>query len=135
MRIFFYGLFMDCTLLQEMGFHPTTVGPAQLAGFRLAIGDRATLIPAAGSTCYGILIDLPDDEAAALYSGPGVADYRPETVQAILLQDRSMWDSVCYNLPVPASGTARNDEYAEALARLAEKLEFPTDYVREIRNC
>ncbi len=33
-KIFFYGLFMDRTLLEEKGLHPELIGPAVLPGYR-----------------------------------------------------------------------------------------------------
>jgi hypothetical protein len=51
-KIFFYGLFMDRTLLVEKGFHPETIGLAVLSDYRIHIGERATLLPSASSRAY-----------------------------------------------------------------------------------
>jgi hypothetical protein len=61
-RVFFYGLYMDAGLLESMGFRPRTVGPARLAGYRLRLGGRATIVPAAGASAFGFLHDLPREE-------------------------------------------------------------------------
>lgn len=131
-RIFFYGLFMDPELLRVQGLHPALAGPAELPGFRIHIGDRASLIPSAGATSYGMLIDLGDDEAAALYSAPDVSDYVPERVDAILLEDRGVHPAWCYNLPADALGAGANPEYAERLSALVVELGFPAAYASEI---
>ena len=131
-RIFFYGLFMEAALLEEMGLHPEVLGPALLRNYRISIGRKATLTPVPGSSCYGVLIDLPDEEAVALYASPGVADYRPEPVTAVLLQDHSLQHSLCYNLPEETPRGERNPEYSKKLAALAKELGFPSTYAQQI---
>lgn len=131
-RIFFYGLFMDVELLREMGFHPVPIGPAELGGYALHIGDKATLLPRRGAKSYGIVMDLSDEEATALYASPGVSDYRPEEVAVTLLADGSVRPALCYNLPEIDLAAAPNVEYAEKLSALVRALGFPSRYAREI---
>ena len=131
-RIFFYGLFMDSSLLAAKGLHPTRIGPAELPGYQIHIGDRAILIPNPKSISYGMLIDLPEEEAATLYSAPDVSDYRPDRVDAILLKDRTLQTSLCYNLPASKVGVGMNSEYAEQLSALVLELGFPSAYAGEI---
>jgi hypothetical protein len=69
-KIFFYGLFMDRSLLTEKGLHPEIVGPAVLPDYRIHIGERATLVRSASSRAYGIVMELTDREVCALYSEP-----------------------------------------------------------------
>ena len=133
-RIFFYGLFMDANLLEDMGLHPKVIGPAELRDFQIRIRNRATLIPNPGSTSYGIVIELSDKEAVALYSKPDVSDYRPESVNAILINDQSIQRSICYNLPVDVLGSGSNAEYAETLSALVLELGFSSEYANEITN-
>jgi len=133
-RIFFYGLFMDTGLLREKGLHPTLVGPAELTGYRIHIGGRACLIPDPQSTSYGMLIDLPDNEALTLYSAPDVSDYRADSVEPILLKDRSIETALCYNLPADKRGAGRNAEYAEQLSTLVLELGFSPDYASQITS-
>lgn len=130
--IFFYGLFMDPSLLAAKGLHPTLVGPAELPGYQIYIGNRASLIASRNSTSYGMLIGLPDKEVATLYSAPDVSDYRPDHVNAILLKDRTIQTSLCYNLPAGKLGVGMNAEYAEQLSALVLELGFPSAYAREI---
>ncbi len=130
--IFFYGLFMDASLLREKGLHPTVLGPAELPGFQIRIGNRASLIPSPQSTSYGMLIDLPDEEATTLYSAPDVSDYRPEHVSVILLKHRTIQTSLCYNLPAGKLEVGMIAEYAEQLSALVLQLGFPSAYASEI---
>ncbi len=131
-RIFFYGLFMDPSLLRGKGLHPTLVGPAELPGYRLHIGNRASLVPSPDATVYGMLIELPDEEATALYSAPDVRDYAPDQVNAVLLSDRSVQPSLCYNLPADKLGDGTNAAYAEQLSALVLELGFPPAYANAI---
>jgi hypothetical protein len=131
-RVFFYGLFMDTSLLREKGFLPTLIGPAELPGYRICIGNRASLIPNPRSTSYGMLIDLSEEELTSLYSAPDVRDYCPEKVNAILLNDRTNRTALCYNLLPGKLGAGTNSEYGKQLSALVLKLGFPPAYAREI---
>lgn len=131
-RIFFYGLFMEPRLLRELGLHPALVGPAQLPGYQLRIGNRASLIPSPQSSVYGMLMELSDEEAMALYSAPDVSDYRPEEVHAVLLEGRTLLAARCYNLPADKLGEGKDAEYAEQLSALVLRLGFPAAYARQV---
>lgn len=123
---------MDANLLEDMGLHPKVIGPAELRDFQIRIGNRATLIPNRGSTSYGVVMELSDKETVTLYSKPDVSDYRPETVNAILINDGSIQRSLCYNLRQDVLGSGTNAEYAEKLSALALKLGFSSEYASEI---
>jgi len=131
-RIFFYGLFMDPTLLAGKGLHPETIGPAVLPGYRLHIGERATLVPSASGRAYGIVMELPEREAHVLYSEPSVRAYRRELVQVSLLASDEVVEAYCYNLPREVGLSGTNPAYAKELSRLAEALQFDSTYVQEI---
>ena len=131
-RVFFYGLFMDVDLLAQQAFETRTIGTAKLPGFELRIGDRATLLPCKDAVSYGVLVDMPDDDLRRLYSGPGVAGYRAETVKARLLADASEHVAQCYNLPADRLEDAVNVAYARRLARLVKRLDFPAGYAAQI---
>jgi len=90
---------MDRALLVEQGFHPEAIGPAVLSGYRIHIGERATLLPSASSRAFGILMELSEEEAHALYSQPTVRAYTPESVQVMLLATHEVVEADCYNLP------------------------------------
>ncbi len=83
-KIFFYGLFMDRSFLTGKGICPEMIGPAVLHDYRIHIGERATLLPSASSHAYGIVMELSDEEARALYSEPSVREYIPDRVQVEL---------------------------------------------------
>ncbi len=131
-KIFFYGLFMNRSLLTEKGLHPEMIGRAVLRDYRIHIGERATLLRSPSSRAYGIVMELADEEARALYSEPSVREYEPELVQVELLDTGSAVEAYCYNLPPELGLAGANPAYAIELARLAEALHFDSAYVSEI---
>ncbi len=131
-KIFFYGLFMDRSLLTEKGLHPETIGPAVLSDYRIHIGQRATLLPSASSRAYGIVMELSEQEAHALYSEPSVRAYKRERVRVALLANNQVVEADCYNLPRELALTGANPAYANELSRLAGALGFDSAYAREI---
>ena len=130
-RVFFYGLFMDADLLHAQGIQPTCIRAAQVSGFALRVGQRATLVPDETSMVHGVLMDLTHAELRRLYAGPGLEAYVPE---AILTsgQDGIALPALCFNLAVPPSPIEANPEYAAKLRALAERLGFSESYVKSI---
>lgn len=130
--VFFYGLFMDESLLVTKGIRPSRATVGYVDGHGLRIGRRATLVPEEGARAYGVLMTIRAEDAKALYSDESVADYVAEPV-SVVLQDGTVERAVCYNLPAgKLEGT--NAGYARSLLRLAEKLELPDAYLLQIRR-
>lgn len=131
-EIFFYGLFMDMTLLSAQGLHPRDPRHAHVDGYGLRIGERATLVVSPQEQAFGIVAKLTRKEIDALYSGAGVADYRPEEV-SIQLENGERIPALCYNLPAE-SIAGRNVEYARKLLEVAQRLAFPEQYLGKLRE-
>ncbi len=132
LTIFLYGLFMDKSLLTSKGVHPTEPAIAYVDGYRLHIGQRATLLPEANCRAYGVLMRIDSEDAAALYSEQSVADYVAEAV-VVKLPGGTQVSAICYNLPA-AKLTGKNPEYAAALLALATELGLPDSYLGHIRK-
>ena len=131
-NIFMYGLFMDESLLNSLGVHPTQATVGHVEGFDLHIGKRATLLPAANSRAYGVLMKITAAEVATLYADESLADYVAEPV-AVTLPGGTRVAAVCYILPATKlAGT--NSEYAAALLASATRLGFPEGYLERIRH-
>lgn len=130
--VFFYGLFMDESLLASKGICPTESTIGYVDGFGLHIGKRATLLPEANSRAYGVLMKIATEDVEALYSEPSVSDYVAEHV-VVTLPANMQVSAVCYNLPA-ARLTGANPEYAAALLTLAARLGLPDSYLGRIRN-
>lgn len=123
---------MDESLLASKGIRPTESTIGYVDGFSLHIGERATLLPAANSRAYGVLMKITSEEVAALYSEQSVADYIAEPVVVNFPGD-SRVSAVCYNLPA-ARLTGTNPKYAAALLTLATKLGLPDSYLKCIQK-
>ena len=130
--VFFYGLFMDESLLASKGVSPSTVTVGYVNGYGSRIGRRATLVQDDGNRAYGVLMSLRADDVRALYSAESVADYVAESV-SVVLPDGTVASAVCYILPRSKLEGA-NSEYANALLILAGRLGFPDDYLQQIRE-
>lgn len=131
-NVFFYGLFMDEVLLQTKGITSPDLRVASVPGFQLRIGKRATLIPIPSGRVFGLIASLSHNELEQLYSEPSVQAYRPEAVLAHLVNGEAL-AALCFNLPQPPSSDERNLDYASKLRALAERLQFPPDYVSSIQ--
>lgn len=130
--VFFYGLFMDQSLLATKGISPSRATVGHVDGYGLRIGSRATLVPDAGNRAYGVLMTIRAEDVRALYSEESVADYVPESV-SVVLPDGTIETALCYKLPESKlKGT--NSQYANSLLALAGKLGLPSDYLQQIKR-
>src|SRR5579864_4253257 len=120
-EVFFYGLFMDRDALHGQGFRPSAARQARVDGFALRLGARATLVPDAGRSAYGMLMRLTHDEIDRLYADPSVAAYRAEPVMAELANGETI-AALCFNLPQAPDDASSNPEYAAKLTMVARKL-------------
>lgn len=131
-NVFFYGLFMDASLLAVNGITPASARLGFVDGYRLRIGDRATLVRSPGSRAYGVMMDITPGEAKDLYAEDSVADYLPEPV-VVEMMDGTQADATCYNLPSDKV-TGTNREYAASLLKVAARFNFPDSYLDQIRQ-
>ena len=129
--VFFYGLFMDEELLRAKGVLVMDIRSASVPGFQLRIGNRATLVPAQSGRVFGRIASLSHAELDKLYSEPNLQAYRPEAILAQLANGETL-AALCFNLVEPLSLDERNPEYVSTLRALAERLDFPADYVSSI---
>ena len=128
---FFYGLFMDETLLRAQGLEPQGAEQAAVHGFALRIGQRATLVPSADDTVHGMVFSLTLAELSKLYSEPSVEAYRPHAVLARLSDGHSV-PALCYSLPNPSPSDA-NPEYVAKLRAAAERVRLPREYIDSLQ--
>jgi hypothetical protein len=130
--VFFYGLFMDEAILRAGGVkEPANPRRAFVDDFELRIGQRATVVPSAGSRAYGMLFALTHTELDLLYAAPGLESYRAEALCAQQF-DGIVTPALCYNLRDPPQANERNREYASRLQEVLAKLGFPAEYVASI---
>ena len=129
--VFFYGLFMDDTLLREKGIHAQNRRLAALDDYALRIGPRATLVPQAGGRVHGLLALLTHDEVAALYADGSVSAYRAEAVTAKTADGRAI-PALCFNIPNPQLTGEVDPAYVARLKELALRVGLPPSYVASI---
>jgi len=130
--VFFYGLFMDTSVLRDAGVSPQSPEIAVLEGYELRVGDRAALALSETSRVYGVVMSLTLREIAILYAEESVSAYRPEAVLVTLTDGQSL-AALCYNLaePPPAGSSTRG--YAAKLREAARKVGLPEEYVATLR--
>ena len=128
---FFYGLYMDETVLAGAGVAPRSPRKACAHGYALRIGKRATLVKARGSVAWGMVYALTPDDLAKLYGAPGLEVYRPEEIE-VALENRAIVPARVYNLAQPPAPDERNPDYAEKLKAAMTRLGFPAEYVAGI---
>ena len=131
-KVFFYGLFMDVSLLKSFGIEATNIQKAQLTHVRLHIGERATLFPQVNQTSYGLVMEIEEDALSSLYKKQGLEDYQSLTVE-VELEERIRVSVVTYLLP-ESCVTGTNLEYAKKLAALAKSLELPEAAIKDIES-
>jgi hypothetical protein len=132
MEVFFYGLFMDVTILSKNGIEVSNPRKGCLNNYALKIGNRASLIPCNGEKAYGIVMTVDKDAILKLYAEASVADYIPEEV-SISTNMKDDIKAICYNLPSELI-TGTNEVYALTLYKLAKQEGFPNDYVEKIKR-
>ncbi|OEK00259.1 hypothetical protein BFP97_01465 [Roseivirga sp. 4D4] len=132
MEVFFYGLFMDSSILSKNGIQSTNPRKGYLENYTLKIGNRASLIPSKGGKSYGLVMTVNSDKIQSLYAEASVSDYVPEEVE-IILDSGEKLKATCYNLPLELL-TGTNESYAKSLYRLAQTLDFPKEYLDEIKQ-
>ena len=128
---FFYGLFMDETVLTSSGVLPHHGRKAKLDGFALKIGNRATLVREPGGTAWGMVFTLSQAELDKLYGAPGLEQYQPEEIE-VVLENRAIIPVRVYNLPHAPAPHERNPDYVERLKKVLTRLGFPAAYIARI---
>lgn len=128
--VFFYGLFMDESLLREKGLTPAEPVIAYVDGYALRIGDRASLVPARGEHTYGVVMALDNEQIAFLYADKSVADYAPETITAFTLAN-DVIQAITYVLPQDKLA-GQNMQYLRTLIRTARKVGLPEVYIHRL---
>ncbi|MGI8856872.1 MAG: gamma-glutamylcyclotransferase family protein [Thermomicrobiales bacterium] len=132
---FFYGSFMNRTVLARQG---VTLGEAEvsrLPGFAIRMQLLSNLVPDENACVYGILARLTHHELGRLYSHlPGTAGdaYHPD---AVLVQTRAGdWrPALCYIAPPLEPAPAATD-YLDDLLVAAQEYAFPDWYLHRLEQ-
>lgn len=134
--VFFFGAYINFSVLREIDLIPEEYRVATLNGYRLNIEPTATLSREPGSMVWGIMATATHEELRRLYVDHAKiflgGDYFPRAVTVTDLNDNII-PALCYICddmkPVPAEA-----DYIEKIARPAEEYGFPKDYIEMIRS-
>ena len=132
---FFYGSYINPSVLGEVELFPDRIDIARLPGFDIEIRPLANLVPSDRRTVYGILATATHEELDRLYSHArdvlgGV--YLPRAVLAYTLAGQAE-PALCYI----ASGLAPGPASAEYVARIIEPARtygFPAWYLARLES-
>jgi catechol 2,3-dioxygenase-like lactoylglutathione lyase family enzyme len=132
--VFFYGSFMSPEVLAKAGVRPTDLQKARLDGWQLTIAPRATLLPAANASVYGILARLTHGELDRLYTKDffGFGTYLPEAV--LVMRDAGSPLAAISYVAWQLEGGKPTREYVDKILSVARQYSFPDDYVRHIES-
>ncbi len=119
--VFFYGLYMDPEILEAKGVEPRNPRKAVAKGYRLRIGNMATLLREANAEAQGIVYELTHDELNALYWGSGLEAYVAEAIE-VETETHENLPVLCCNLLVPPTEGESNADYLGKLVQCMKKL-------------
>jgi cation transport regulator ChaC len=132
-RVFFYGSFINRTVLAKVGLVPDRVEVARLWGFDILIESLATLVRSDQHCVYGIYCEATHEELRRLYGQDWLAStYFPE---AVLVESEGgrMVPCLCYIAPAPPPARPAND-YLDWIAGPAREYGFPPWYLERLER-
>jgi len=132
--VFFYGSYMNFTVLKEAELIPTEWEVARAPGFDLRIGPRANLVRSDQHTVWGINATATHAELTRLYAGHAKIvlgeTYLPEAIVTVTGDGRirPAMTYLCPHMePRPADAA-----YVERIAAPARQFGFPDWYLERI---
>jgi cation transport regulator ChaC len=133
--VFFYGSYMNRSVLEESQLRPTGFEVARLDGFDITIGPLANLVESDEACVYGVLTQATHDELSRLYAHArevlgGV--YFPEAV-LVRTREGTLRPALCYVAPAMARRAA-DRAYVDRIVKPALELGFPSWYVKKLEG-
>lgn len=119
-EVFFYGLYMGPEILKQKGVEPRNPRIATAHGYKLKIGNKATLLRDTGACAYGMVYSLTHAEIDSLYWGAGLTEYAAEALQVKVGSDDVV--VLCCNLITPPEEDESNPEYQAKLSETMDRL-------------
>jgi hypothetical protein len=132
--VFFYGSYMNRTVLAEVGLAPGVWESASLLGFDIRIAPRANLVRASDQMVFGVLATASHAELRRLYAHAETVLGEVYLPEAVLVRAQAGWrPALCY---IAASMVERpaEAEYVERILQPALELRFPAWYVERIES-
>jgi len=129
---FFYGSFINLTVLKQYQVFPEEIQKAKLEGFDIRIEPLATLAQDNTSTTYGIVCKVTHEELETLYNLDWVAKYNPEAV-IVETEDGNQIPALTYISDPPDKSPAAQD-YVLRIVEPAKDLGFPDWYIDMLKQ-
>ena len=132
---FFYGSYMNRSVLREVDLEPERFETARLSGFDIRIAPRANLFPSNQGLVYGVLAQATHAELARLYAHAKDVlgeTYLPHPVVVETL-DGAWRPALCYIAPTMEPGKA-DAAYVDRIVAPARELGFPEWYVARLES-
>jgi hypothetical protein len=134
--VFFYGSYINLTVLKEVGISPESIDIAKLSGYEIIIQPHANLVPSFEHSVFGILTTATHEELDRLYTEHALGvlgeTYLPEAVLVQTL-DSSIEPALCYLAPTMKARLAAND-YIDLIVGPARDYEFPKSYIKHLES-
>jgi hypothetical protein len=132
---FFYGSYINLSVLKEIGLIPQQYEPAKLNGFEIYIQPRANLIPSNQHCVYGIAALLTHDELTCLYAHTKEKLGEIYLPEAVLIEtwEGSFRPALCYIAPHMESRAAEK-EYVDRIVNPAHDFGFPDWYIQKLKS-
>ncbi len=133
--VFFYGSYINRSVLKEVGVEPDHWEIARLSGYDIRIKPRANLVRAEPGMVYGILATATHVELEKLYSHAlevlGEV-YKPEAIMAETTEGH--WrPALCYISHTMQERTT-DPEYLARILKPAKAYGFPAWYQRRLAS-
>jgi hypothetical protein len=132
---FFYGSYINLSVLREVNYVPEKWEVARLAGFDIRIQPRANLVRSDQHSVYGILATGTHAELGRLYAHAKDVlgeTYLPEAVLAET-RDGKYKPALCYICPAMDQRAATND-YIDRIVVPAREYGFPLWYIQRLET-
>ena len=130
---FFYGSFMNPSVLGRADVIPTHAQRGRLDGWDISIQPRATLKPADQCSVYGILAEVAHADLDKIYAKDwfGFGAYLPEAVN-IFIDSGAQVPALCY-IAWEMEGGKATIEYIDKMVEMALNYEFPEWYIDKVK--
>ena len=132
-EVFFYGLYMDDSILKNRDVVAKNKRVASVNGYRLRIGKNATLLRDEGSKAYGVICSLTHNDIYKLYAGAGLTSYVPETLTVRTNNNKSL-TALCYVLLDPPLQDEINNNYYQKLILCMKECGLPIPQVSIVNS-
>ena len=133
--VFWYGSYINLSVLGEVGLMPDSFEVARLSGFDIQVAPRANLVRSDRYCVYGIVATATHEELARLYAHAESVlgeRYLPEAV-VVETRDGKWMPAMTYICPSMAPRPAER-AYVDRIVEPARQLGFPQWYVARLES-